>query len=161
MCEKSWMCMWRWAHRHMSQDDFVYVFLCVWRHVYEQRQPKQTVSADNGQQMTVNLLIHESLQRWIVLMCCAHITACEQTFILHFLFLPLLCPSVRTCHCHPARPGRQHPRLVIPPPTGLHGSQEASLQPETCTGVLPVPSASADHATFISRLTYVFFCLLF
>lgn len=153
MCEKSWMCMWQWAHRHMSQDDFVYVFIGVWRQCLRAAQTK--TDRERWQQPKNDC---KPANSWVTSevkcsnMLCSHTHFCMWADIYSPFPLPtpssprLLCPSVRTCHCHPAQPGWQHPCFVIPPPTGLHRSQEASLQPETCTGILPVPSVSAGHA---------------
>lgn len=121
MCEKSWMCMWRWAHRHMSQNDFVYVFLCVWGQCLRGAQTKTDRERRQGptnDYKPANSWVTSEVERSHML--CSHF--CTWADIYSPFPLPppssspqlLLCPSGRTCHCHPAQPGRQHPCLVIP-----------------------------------------------
>lgn len=103
--EKSYLCVWQRARRHMSQDDFTYVLYPRVTRVFMSRANKNRPWALTGvnthEQQAVNDCeptrtqnIHESPQKRTALLFCVHISACEQTFILCSPLLPLLSTSL-------------------------------------------------------------------
>lgn len=135
------------VHVAMSPQTHESGWLCVCfpLRVYEQRKPKQTVSADNGQRMTVNLLIHESLQSWNVLICCAHISACEQTFILRFLS-PTPSLPVSTDLSLSSSPARTAASMFSHSASDRFAQVTRGFATTRDLHRHPVPSVSADHA---------------
>lgn len=134
MCEKSYLCVWQQACRHVSQDDFTYVLYPRVTRVFMSRanknRPRALTGVNTHQQQAVNepsrtQNIHDSPQKRTALLFCVHISACEQTFILCSPFLPLLSTSLtnsfHACLCgsvtviQPSQEDRSIQRLVIPP----------------------------------------------